>query len=94
MKKEGKGVKKVSFINWLITLIFSIIPGVNLVAFIGIAMFARNPSKRTFAAAALVLTLVILIALCVGIIFFGNELVEWAEKVLETAENTTPAIRP
>ena len=92
MGKEGKGVKKVSFFNWLITLIFSIIPGVNLVAFIFMGMFARNPSKRTYAVAALILTLIIMIALCVGVIFFGNELVEWAEKVLETAENTTPVV--
>lgn len=91
MSKE-KNVKKVSFFNWFITLIFSLIPGVNLIFFIGTGMFARNPSKRTYAAAALVLTLIILIALCVGVIFFGNEIVEWAEKVLAEAEKTTPVI--
>lgn len=92
MSKEGKGAKKVSFFNWLITLIFSVIPGVNLIAFIGMGMFARNPSKRTYALAALVLTLIVLIALCVAVIFFGNELVEWAEKVLKAAEETTPVV--
>ena len=56
-------------------------------------MFARNPSKRTYAASALVLTLIILIAICVGVIFFGNEIVEWAEKVLAEAEKTTPVIQ-
>ena len=91
MSKE-KNVKKVSFFNWFITLIFSLIPGVNLLFFIGTGMFARNPSKRTYAVVALVLTLIILIALCVGVIFFGNEVVEWAEKVLEEAEKTTPVI--
>lgn len=91
MSKE-KNVKKVSFFNWFITLIFSLIPGVNLIFFIGTCMFARNPSKRTYAVAALVLTLIILIALCVGVIFFGNEVVEWAEKVLAEAEKTTPVI--
>lgn len=91
MSKE-KNVKKVSFFNWFITLIFSLIPGVNLIFFIGTGMFARNPSKRTYAAAALVLNLIILIALCVGVIFFGNEIVEWAEKVLAEAEKTTPVI--
>ncbi len=91
MSRE-KNVKKVSFFNWFITLIFSLIPGVNLLFFIGSSMFARNPSKRTYAVAALVLTLIILIAICVGVIFFGNEVVEWAEKVLEEAEKTTPVI--
>lgn len=84
--------KKVSFFNWFITLIFSIVPGVNLLFFIGTGMFARNPSKRTFAVAALVLTLIILIGLCIAVIFFGNELVEWAEQVLQETEKTTPVI--
>lgn len=92
MSKE-KNVKKVSFFNWFITLVFSLIPGVNLIFFIGTGMFARNPSKRTYAVAALVLTLIILIALCVGVIFFGNEVVEWAEKVIAEAEKTTPVIQ-
>ncbi|MBQ1255661.1 MAG: hypothetical protein IIX93_00080 [Clostridia bacterium] len=92
MSKE-KNVKKVSFFNWFITLIFSLIPGLNLIFFIGAGMFARNPSKRTYAAAALVLTLIILIGLCVAVIFFGNEIVEWAEKVLAEAEKTTPVIQ-
>ncbi|MBR3928946.1 MAG: hypothetical protein IKJ65_08105 [Clostridia bacterium] len=89
---RDRNMKKVSFFNWFVTLIFSLIPGVNLLFFIGSSMFARNPSKRTYAAAALVLTLIILIALCVGVIFFGNEIVEWAEKVLAEAEKTTPVI--
>ena len=90
---RDKNMKKVSFFNWFITLIFSLIPGVNLIFFIGTGMFARNPSKRTYAVAALVLTLIILIGLCVGVIFFGNEVVEWAEKVIAEAEKTTPVIQ-
>ena len=92
MSKE-KNVRTISFFNWVLTLIFSVIPGVNLLFFIGTGMFARNPSKRTYAASALVLTLIILIALCIGVIFFGNEVVEWAEKVLAQAEKTTPVIQ-
>lgn len=90
---RDKNMKKVSFFNWFITLIFSLIPGVNLIFFIGTGMFARNPSKRSYAVAALVLTLIILIGLCVGVIFFGNEVVEWAEKVIAEAEKTTPVIQ-
>ncbi|MBQ3078809.1 MAG: hypothetical protein IJC48_02255 [Clostridia bacterium] len=92
MSSHSKSVKKVSFFNWFITLIVSAIPGVNLLFFIGTTMFARNPSKRSYAVAALVLTLIILIALCVGIIFFGDEIVRWAEKVLQEAETATPVI--
>ena len=84
MSKEGKGVKKVSFFNWFVTLILSLIPGVNLLFFIFTIAGARNASKRTFAVAALVLSLIILIALCVSVIFFADEFADWAQKVLDT----------
>ena len=82
MAKEFKGVKKVSFFNWFITLIFSLIPGVNILFFLVTIAAARNASKRTFAIAALVLTLIIMIGLCLGVIFFGQAFVDWAESLL------------
>lgn len=84
MSKETKGVKKVSFFNWVVTLIVSVIPGVNILFFIITSMFAKNPSKRMYAAAALVLTLLVLIACCVAVIFFGTELVEWAQEAIDS----------
>ncbi len=89
MSKESKGIRRVSFANWLITLFVSILPGVNLIFFIFSIMLARNPSKRTFATAALVLTLILLIAGCVAVIFFGAEIADWAEELLKSLPEAT-----
>ncbi len=83
MSRESRGVRKVSFVNWLITLIVSIVPGVNIIFFIFSIMLAKNPSKRTFATAALVLSLILLIAACVAVIFFGAQIADWAEELLK-----------
>lgn len=92
MSRESRGVRKVSFVNWLITLIVSIVPGVNIIFFIFSIMLAKNPSKRTFATAALVLSLILLIAACVAIIFFGAQIADWAEELLkELPEASTQA---
>lgn len=85
MAKENGGKRNISFINWLITLIFSIIPGVNLIFFIVTMALARNPAKRSYAIAAFTLTLVILIALCVAVIFFGDDIAKWLTDILDQA---------
>ena len=87
MSRE-KGMRSISFINWFITLIFSIIPGVNLLFFILTIAGARTASKRSFAAAALVLSLILLVGACVVVIFFGEAFVDWAEALLSEAEMT------
>ena len=91
MNKESKGVRRVSFVNWIITLFFSVLPGVNIVFFVLLAMLAKNPSKRTFATAALVFTLVLLVGVCVAVIFFGEEIANWAQDLLETAKGAPPS---
>ena len=83
VSKEPK-LRKISFFNWFVTLLFSIVPGVNIVFFIFTIACARTASKRSFAIAALVLSLLLLIAGCIGVIFFGEEIVKWAQSVLET----------
>lgn len=87
---EYSGEKAISFVNWFFTLLFSILPGVNLVFFILSACLARTASKRRFAAAALVLTLVVLIGLVLMLFFYSNEIVQWCETIL--AEE--PAVNP
>lgn len=73
---------KISFINWLITLIISLIPAVNVIFFIISCAAAKTKSKRNFAAAALVLTLLITVAAVVTLVFFGDNIVAWADNVL------------
>lgn len=77
-----KEIRKVSFINWFITLIFSAVPVVNILFFIITIGCARNPSKRSYAVAALVLTLITLIALCVAVFCFGDTIAKWANDLL------------
>lgn len=81
MAKESS--RTISFANWLITLVLSVIPGVNIIFFVITLTFARHPAKKSFAVAALVLTLVILIALSMAIILFGEEIARWLTDILE-----------
>lgn len=85
MAKENSGARSISFINWLITLILSVIPGVNLIFFIFTMALARHPAKKSYAIAAFTLTLVILIALCVAVIFFGDDIAKWLTDILDQA---------
>ncbi len=86
MSKKEKSVPQISFINWLITLIISIIPGVNVLFFIITCAAAKSQSKRTYAAAALVLTIILAVALVVFVVFFSDKFIEWADKVLASAQ--------
>lgn len=80
-----KEIRKVSFINWVITLIFSVIPGVNIIFFLFTIGCAVNPSKKSYAVAALVLTLIVTIALCVLLFCFGDTVAKWANELTSAA---------
>ena len=73
---------RISFINLLITLIISVIPVANVLFFIISCAAAKTKSKRNFAAAALVLTLLFTVAIVVALVFFGDNIVAWADNVL------------
>ncbi len=88
MSKENRGVRRVSFLNWFFTLIVSAIPGVNILFFVITIATARNASKKSFAVAALVLSLLVLIAALAAVFFFGDEFVRWAENLLKDVPTT------
>lgn len=69
--------KPISILNWLITLFVSVIPGVNLIGFVVMAIFARNRSKRNFAGAALILTGTFVVLFVVAFLIFGDQIVEF-----------------
>lgn len=73
--------KPVSIINWMLTIILSVIPGVNILGFIGMMIFARNRSKKTYAAAALILCVLFAILFVAAFLVFGDEIVELAGKL-------------
>ena len=46
-REEGKIRRKpVSIINWMLTIILSVIPGVNLIGFIVMMIFAKTSPRR------------------------------------------------
>ncbi|MBQ4451745.1 MAG: hypothetical protein II912_05170 [Clostridia bacterium] len=84
--KKADAPESVSFVNWFVTLIFSIIPGVNILFFIVCIAGARTRAKRNFAVAALVLALLLGIALSVLLFVFTDNLVDFLNGVLEKTQ--------
>jgi len=81
-REEGRIRRKpVSIINWMLTIILSILPGVNFIGFIAMMIFAKNKSKKTFAAAALILCLLFNILFIAAFLFFGDEIVKLASQL-------------
>lgn len=64
---------KISTLNWMGTLLLCAIPGVNLIAIICFMIFAKSPSKRSFATAMLIWTLAMLVAVVVLLAVFPTE---------------------
>ncbi len=83
-KREGKG-ESISFFNWFVTLIFSILPGVNILFFIITIAGARRQAKRSFAVAGLVLTLILGIAAAVMLYWFSDVIVDFLNDLIEKA---------
>ena len=60
------------------TLLVCSIPGVNLLALILFIIFAKNPSKRSFAIASILLMILAAAAVCAIFLVFPAELSEFA----------------
>lgn len=73
--------KPISILNWMLTLFVSAIPGVNLVGFVVMAIFAKNRSKRTFAGAALILSGIFVVLFVIAFLIFGDQIVEFARSL-------------
>ncbi len=88
-KKKQRGVVKaeppISFFNWFVTLVFTFLPGANLLFFIIMIPCARTQTKRNFAIAGLVLSLILLIASSLALFFFSDWIVDRLKGLLETS---------
>lgn len=69
--------KPISLLNWMLTLFVSAIPGVNIVGFVVMAIFAKSRAKRTFAGAALILTGIFIVLAVAAFLVFGDQIVEF-----------------
>lgn len=85
---------RVSVINWIGTLLLSVLPGVNIIAWILMIIFAKRQAKRSFAIAALILTVLCVVLYFVAFIVFGDQLVEFAQTLTETAPAIEPTVAP
>lgn len=86
MSKKAKNVntadyKPVSAGGWIVTLLLSAVPGLNLILWIIWAFSAKRPSRRSFAAALLILTLIFAAAAAVVISLYGSAILEWARQI-------------
>ena len=79
--RKDKGYKRVSVGGWMGTLLLSAIPVVNLILWIIWAFAAKKPSRKTFAIACLVLTLIFAAIVAAGVSLYGKEILEWARQI-------------
>ena len=80
MSREGRSSRnRVSVLNWMWTIVLACIPGVNIIALFLLAFLSKKQPKRTFAAAALVLMLIVAILIFVAFLVFPAELLAFGE---------------
>ncbi len=100
MSKKEKNLstadyKPVSVGGWIATLLLSAVPGVNLILWIIWSFAAKRPSRRSFASAMLILTLICALAALLVISLYGTQMLEWARQLnpeLFTDLLSTPAV--
>ena len=80
-KAKEKTYQKVSVMGWIGTLILSAIPALNLILWIVWAFAAKRPSRRTFAIACLILTLLCAALIAASVSLWGAEILDWARQL-------------
>lgn len=79
--RKDKDYKRVSVGGWMGTLVLSAIPAVNLILWIIWAFSAKKPSRKTFAIACLILTLICAAIIAAVISLFGQQILDWARQI-------------
>ncbi len=86
-----KKTSKISTINWMGTLLLCAIPGVNIIAIICFLIFAKSPSKRSFALASLLWILILIAAAAVMLILLPTQVAEFSETLRDLAAKVPQA---
>lgn len=95
MARAKKG--KISVWNWMGTLFLCAIPGVNLIATICFLIFAKSPSKKSFAWAMLLWTVILLAATTAALLLLPekmNELADYLRQQAAAAPAALPTVAP
>lgn len=80
-KKDKHHSRHMTVGGWLGTLLLSMIPVINLILWIIWAFAAKKHSRKTFAIACLILT-VLFAGIIAGIIsLYGEQILEWARQI-------------
>ena len=77
--------QQISVFNWMLTLLISMIPGLNLIVWIAWQFMPVKKVRKRFALAALLLTILLAIAFFVCFMVWGPEIVEWLKSVQPAA---------
>ena len=72
---------RVSVGGWMGTILLSLLPLVNVVLWFAWAFTAKKPSRRTFAWACLILTLIAAGIAAVCVTLWGAQILEWARSL-------------
>ena len=77
-EERTDGSRPVSVLGWLGTLALSCLPVINIVMWFIWAFTAKQPSRKTYARALLLIALVLFIAAVILILICGERMLEWA----------------
>ena len=70
--------RPVSVLGWLGTLALSCLPVINVVMWFIWAFIAKQPSRKTYARAMLIIALIVIVAAALSVFVFGERMLEWA----------------
>lgn len=77
--------QQISVLNWMLTLLISMIPGVNLIVWLAWQFMPVKKMRKRFALAALLLTILLAIAFFACFMAWGPQIVAWLESVQPAA---------
>lgn len=82
---RAKKPNKISVLNWMGTLLLCSIPGVNVIAVICFLIFAKNPSKKSYALALLLWALIGIVAVVALLLAFPEPAAQLADLLRQAA---------
>lgn len=82
---------RISVLNWMGTLLLCAIPGVNIIALICFWIFAKSPSKKSFAQAALLWMVIAAVLMVVALAVLPDQMADLADRLREAAQ-PAPAV--
>lgn len=77
--------QQISVFQWMLTLLISMIPGVNLIVWLAWQFMPVKKVRKRFALAALLLTILLAIAFFACFMAWGPQIVAWLQSIQPTA---------